>query len=280
MIAQLLLRINYFGGFLLIMALGLFQSCATSSVTINVLRPADISVPTTIERLVVANRSLPAEDKKVENVVEGFLTGEGLWVDRFGSRECVLGLQEGLDNYPRYKAIEQSTNDLPGTGTGEFPLPMDWEKVGQICKQHNMDALVVLEVFDSDNKYGYSKEERTRKEEERTIRYQVHIAELGVSVKSGWRIYDPFRKIIIDANTYNDYKQWTTEGKTKNEARSKLPDLSDAVKMAGFYAGKQYALRISPSWVNVSRVYFKMGNDDMKRAKRYVKITSIRKLIF
>jgi len=59
------------------------------------------------------------------------------------------------------------------------------------------------------------------------------------------------------------------EQKRQNKSRS--PKQAYAVKDAGYFAGKQYAARISPTWIWVSRHYFVKGNDDFKDAEYKVK---------
>ena len=55
-----------------------FTSCGVSSVVVNVQRPADISVPQNIQKVIVANRSAPGKGNLVNNILEGLVTGEEL----------------------------------------------------------------------------------------------------------------------------------------------------------------------------------------------------------
>ena len=65
--------------------------------------------------------------------------------------------------------------------------------------------------------------------------------------------------------------EWQAEGKTPEKAKRGLPLKRKAINESGYYAGKQYGIRISPSWMHVSRTYFIKGNDDFKLAKQMVK---------
>lgn len=245
-----------------------FSSCTVTHINLNVLVPAEIHVPSEINRLVVINRSLPGKEDKVKNVLEGVLTGEGLFVDRFGSEACINGLMDGLNHSPRFSVVADPKAGATGTGTRRFPQPLDWISVQRICRENNADALLALEVFDSNNRISFNNEQRTKRENGKNVSYTVHVARLRCSVESGWRIYYPVTHAIVDANIYNDWQQWSAEGSNQKAAQLGLPRQSDAVTDAGFFAGKQYSRRISPSWINQPRLLYKSGNSDMKYASR------------
>jgi hypothetical protein len=242
-------------------------SCSTSSVMVEVLVPADITVPQDIKKLAVINRSLPAKGEKLNNILEGVLTGEGIQVDRDASNRCVSGVADKLLNSPRFTVTVPGNVDYRGTGTAEFPIPLDWSEVEKVCNASNAEALVALETFDSNTSTRYSLREKTKKEGEQTIKYNVSVAHMDVSISAGWRIYYPAKKKVIDQNVFVDHKGWEAEGKTNEDAYGHLPAQRICVSDAGFFAGQQYGFRISPTWVNVSRAYYVKGNDDFKDAK-------------
>ncbi len=245
-----------------------FTSCAVTSINLNVLVPAEIHVPSEINKLVVINRSLPGKEDKIRNVLEGVLTGEGLFVDRFGSEACINGLIDGLNHSPRFTAMADPKAGATGTGTRRFPQPLDWVTVQRICRENNADALLALEVFDSNNRLAFHNEQRTTRENGKNVTHTVHIARMRCSVESGWRIYYPVNRSIVDANIFNDWQQWSAEGPNQKAAQMGLPRQSNAVTDAGFFAGKQYSRRISPTWINQPRLLYKNGNSDMKYASR------------
>ena len=47
------------------------SSCVTSSVLVNVQRPADITINKDIQNVVVVNRSRPSKDNLAGNIIEG-----------------------------------------------------------------------------------------------------------------------------------------------------------------------------------------------------------------
>ena len=65
------------------------SSCTTSSVLVSIQQPADITIPSDIKSVVVANRSAPTKKNLAGNIIEGLVTGEGIGTDKRGSQYCV-----------------------------------------------------------------------------------------------------------------------------------------------------------------------------------------------
>ena len=62
------------------------SSCTTSSVLVSIQQPADITIPSDIKSVVVANRSAPTKKNLAGNIIEGLVTGEGIGTDKRGSQ--------------------------------------------------------------------------------------------------------------------------------------------------------------------------------------------------
>lgn len=258
--------------FLLVFSALFLGSCATTSIGIQVLIPADISVPQHIQKVAIVNRSLPAKEDKAKNIIEGLLTGESIYADKEGSENCILGLTNQLNSGPRFSASFLSGAELKGTGTREFPYPLEWEKVDALCKSVNAEALIILETFDSDNSIHKYTKVTKKTVENKEINVTDYYADLTINVNAGWRIYDNVNKRIVDEQSFMDTKRFTGKGITQDKALDNLPNKRNAINQAGVFAGSQFAKRISPTWVNASRKYYKGKEDDFKKAKKYVEM--------
>ena len=258
-----------FFGFSIVVGL---SACTTSSVLVNIQRPADITVSQDIQNVVVVNRSRPSKDNLTRNIVEGLISGEGIGADRKGAEYCVDGLVNMLTNSERFTLKNIDGIELKGTGTSAFPIPLAWNEVKSICGSYGSDALLALETFDSDSwiRLG-TPVTRTRKVKKIKIKELRYPATLTMSVESGWRIYDVNKKHIIDENKFTEIKDFTAWGNNPEEAQLNLPSKRRAIQESGLFAGKQYGFRISPMWIKVSRTYYIGKSDDLKLAKSYVK---------
>jgi len=254
-----------------ILVVGL-SSCTTSSVLVNVQRPADITITKDIQNVVVVNRSRPSKDNLAGNIIEGLISGEGIGADRKGAEYCVEGLSNMLSNSERFSLKNVGGIELKGTGTSSFPIPLSWNEVKSICGSYDGDALLVLETFDSDSRTIVGAPvARTRKVKGIKVKELRYPATLIMSVESGWRVYDVNKERIIDENKFTEIKEFKAWGNSPENAQLNLPSKRIAIKKSGVYAGEQYGFRISPIWIKVNRTYYIGKSDDLKLAKSYVK---------
>ena len=258
----------YFG---LVIVFGL-SSCVTSNISLNVQRPADITVSQQIQNLVIINRSRPSKENLAGNIVEGLISGEGIGADRKGAEYCIEGLSNMLVNSERFTLKNAGGIELKGTGTSSFPIPLDWNEVISICGSYGGDAILSLETFDSDSRTIIgTPTTSTRKVKGVTVKEIRYPATLIMDIQSGWRIYDVKNKKIIDENVFTEVKEFRAYGSSPENARTNLPSKRNALKKSGLFAGEQYGFRISPIWIKVNRTYFTGKHDDLKLAKSYVK---------
>jgi len=240
----------------------------------EVLVPAQITIPSHIKKVAIINRSLPEKKELFYNILEGFFTGENIRGDREGSDNCVKGLANKLNMNPRLGAVIVQGYDYRGTGTREFPTPLDWNHVSKILYDNKADALVSLETFDSDvifNKGMQSRKSKTKNDKDTII--NVYVADVRMNVNSGWRIYDFSTKTIVDQNSFMDEKGFKGEGINEKEAMSKIPNKRDAINTSGIFSGEMFGIRISPNWVHVGRSYYIRGDKgkQFKVAKKMVR---------
>lgn len=193
-------KISYLLLFTLLLA-GL-SSCKTRSVYTNVLIPAEINVPQHIQTVGILNRSLPAKGEGWSNFLEGFITGESIMADREGSYNTCKGLAFKVNTNPRFKALLMEGEDMRGTGTKEFPIPLTWDEVDALCKKYNCDAIVALETFDSDIRLKTGSRVVERTVDGRTVNVTEYLADLSIRVNAGWRLYDNKNKQIIDQQVF------------------------------------------------------------------------------
>jgi hypothetical protein len=243
------------------------NSCKTTTVSLQVIRPADINLGDHIQNVVVVNRTYPSREDKVLNILEGMLTGEGIGTDRRATEETIRSMVETMRNSPRFKLVQPSTTGLEGTGTGAFPVPLSWTIVNDICQRSNADALITLEAFDSDSRVAFQNATRRQKNKEGVmVDVPVVRANMQMNITNGWRIYDAQRQVIIDEYRGNDFLNFNGEGPTQPDALNRLPTKMNALMRTSTHVGVRYGNRISPMWTRVSRTYYKKGNDELIKA--------------
>jgi hypothetical protein len=247
---------------LIILAIAVY-SCKTASVPIEVLKPAEINLPGDYKNITVINRSIAGEGSKGGNFVEGLFSGETINQDRNASYNCVNNFAVSINEAPKYVVNFSEDFHLDGIGSDKWPIPIPWDTVKQITDFYKTDILIALETFDTDTRSWSNTRTRDDKTE--------YIEGIEAIVKTGWRIYDPYKQIIVDQNSFTDRKIWEKSDYNQSSARRKVPNKKEAALDGASYAGYMYAKRISPTWATEIRIYFRTTNEQMKIAHKYVR---------
>lgn len=243
--------------FLILIALVL-SSCM-KSVTINTLRPADINIPNDIQSIVLLDRT--AYERDAIGVIEGILTGEGINEDQDGVMAMFSSLQNSLRVSPRFNVVMASERLKGQNILGSFPEPLDWRQIDQLTRKYNADALLAIEIFDSNFIITNGKRKNTRTVEDADgnkveEEYTEFFAEGVGNTRIGIRLYDAVNKTVIDQDIYTQNKTWEASATSLKEALAQLVSKSQATKYLAQSVGNTYASKIAPMPVRISRSYY------------------------
>lgn len=244
-------------------------SCKTNELYINVVEPAPVQIPSAVTNVGVINRYLPTDETRVIDAIDKTLSLEGKNLDRDGASESVKGLVDELSGNIRFSSV-MIIDDIKfkTPGTLNFPAPLKWEIVEMICSEKNADALFALERYDTDTRINYSS---------RTVDIQTplgkipgleHQVDMETIVKTGWRIYYPSTRSILDEYAYDESIVSTGRGINPVVAAGALIGRKEAVNQVSSKAGREYALRILPYQIRVTREYYVKGTGNFEVAKR------------
>ncbi|WMN07828.1 DUF6340 family protein [Marivirga arenosa] len=245
--------------FLFYFLLALVLSSCMKSVSINTLRPADINIPNDIQSIALIDRT--AYKKDAIGIIEGVLTGEGINEDRDGVMTMFNSLQNSLRASPRFDVVLASERLKGQNILGSFPEPLDWRQVDQLTRKYNTDALLVVEIFDSNFIVTNGKRKNTRKVKDKDgneveEEYTEFFAEGVGNNRIGIRLYDAKNRTIIDQDIYTSNKTWESSATSLKEALAQLVNKSQATKYLARSVGNTYASKIAPMPVRVSRSYY------------------------
>jgi hypothetical protein len=241
--------------FLLALAI-IFSSCGTRSISFQALEPGQITLPPDVKTIAVINRYKPDRTKdKVLNFIEGLLTGEMIGTDLVGSRAAIEGLQQKLSESPRVKVIFVPY-ELKGSGTGFFPNPLDPNEVKKICEQYSADALITLEAFDHDVSRRIKRIENKRAVDGKIVVEVSFRATKWIRMNVGWRVYDATGQKLIDEHTMLTEMGFDNTASTEAAAFAGIPNAMQLVPRVGNRAGMDYATRIAPHYVWISRSFY------------------------
>jgi tetratricopeptide (TPR) repeat protein len=250
----------------------LFAACSPT-IPLQVLQPADMVVPEHIQTIVTVDRSKP--EKGFLNFLEGLITGEAIAQDREGRRAALNGLTEALSRTPRFTVKHSGIELIGSKGGNSYAAPLEWREVEKICRDYNAQALVTIETYDSDNNISYNTRIEKYKKDGKELTRTKYDARLDMTIRIGWRFYDPKTQVVLDEYMAMDQESDTHTGNTQDEARRYLQSQTSISRTASKAAGLNYGMRIAPVWITVSRAFYDAckGNAaaQMEQAARYAK---------
>ncbi len=245
---------------LLLIATALCSCKSTAVISVSVLQRPPVTLSAGIKNVAVINRSQPAPQ------------GEG--VDNNGkvfSTRCVVesinGLADELTKNNRFTGIKYLENpSFQANESSQFLSPLAWDTVAKLCRESNTDALFVLELFDNSSKINYATHAVNVITSQGKVSNTEHQANMLTTVRIGWRIYDPASKSIADEYIVASDLTFAGKGISKRAAEAAIIDHIEAVQEVGGKAGHEYAARVVPYRLNVTRTYYTVGNDNFKAA--------------
>jgi len=249
------------------------QIACKPTAKIQVLQPADLLIPEHINKILLIDRSKPSGG--FLSNIESILTGEEYQQDKQGRRRALEGLSEVLQKTPRFQTIFSNVELEGSKGGRSYMTPLSWREVEDLCKKYGGDALVAIEMFDSDIQSNTTSRSIKEKDKDgREVTRVVFDGKREGTVNLGWRFYDPNTKSILDEYRDTDRREYTsTAATTQQNAIQNLRKSYEIVRELGHQLGTKYGKRIAPVWITLSRTYYKeiKGNNKerFEQAARY-----------
>ncbi len=223
------------------------------TVTLKSMRPAEITLPASVKTLLIVDRSV--HKSKPVNVVESILTGELPGEDKSGIQEFLSGLNQQLGYSSRY-VVKTAEEKLPGNSiTSAFPEALSWDQVEELGEKYQADAIVALEIFDTDFIITKGNKNVTEKVGDNEVRVLKYYAQGVGNITIGIRLYDIGNRTIVDQQKISDTHAWEAAGNSIQEALLQLTSKRDATLYLGNSVGKDYAYKVAPMPVRISRSF-------------------------
>lgn len=242
---------------------------STNLVYISVLQPSPVTISANIKNVGIVNRSIVKDKNRTLDIVDKVLSMEGDSLDRQVAQEGITGLADELIKNNRFTSVVALNSiELKTDVPGQFSAPLGWDEVDKICTDKKVNALFVLELFDTDSKVSYAAVPVSISTPLGKIPGIEHHANMLTTVKTGWRIYDPAQREILDEYAFTRDITLSGRGINPVAAAAAILNRKQALKDVSNKAGHAYALRLIPYWIRVSRDYYVKGTENFKIGKR------------
>jgi hypothetical protein len=250
----------------------LCASCSsTNLMSLSVNVPAPVSLPPNARSAAVVNRTRAADENHTIDAIHKAVSLESKALQAEGAKASITGLTEELRKNPRFAVVRPIDNlDLRSFGAGVFPNALPWDTVEAICRNSQSDLLFSLELFDAGSSVGVGPGGGPIGVLSTVVGAPALATQVNMNtqVKTGWRIYDPASHTILDEYTLSRNLGTRTSILDPVGTGTAIATRKEAVKQAGNDAGQDYASRIVPYSIRVSRFYYVRGNGNFHIAKR------------
>jgi hypothetical protein len=254
---------------ILLVSVSLYSCRSTNLVYIRVQQPAPVTIPAGVADVGIINRSLVDSKYKALDIVDKVLSMEGDSLDVQASQASVTGLADELIKNNRFTNVTAFNSvDLRSNVPGQFQSPLSWDVVEKICREKHVDVLFSLELFDTDSKVSYVAVPISMKTPLGNIPGIEHHASMLTTVKTGWRIYDPAQRLILDEYPISQGMTFSGKGINPVAAAAAIINRKDAINDVSRKTGQDYAYRLIPYWIKVTRDYYVKGTNNFGIAKR------------
>lgn len=258
---------TFYSIFSIVLLSGVISSCGgTRNMRVEVKRPAKITISQEIQSIALLNRSIPTTKAALESTI----SLETPTQDKDLSEECLRGLSETLNTSNRFQVIRcEGTMMAADERSLGFGAPMSWNIVDSLCAAYKVEALMVLEYFDTD--YSIFNPGATAAAAVESV---LNGNNSGVEVRgtatanSGYRVYYPKTKSILYEDRFDFKKSWTQRSTNPVDAVAKLIKKNDALFDVSYNTGVEFAMNIVPLYYWEDRLMYKGKKGDMERGER------------
>ena len=245
----------------------LINSCAgTRNMRVEVMRPALITIPSNIKSIAVLNRSIPSGKVSIESAI----TLEKPAQDKELSENCLRGLTDLLNTSNRFQVKKcDSTMFSSDPKSLSFGQTLGWNSVDSLCLKYEVDALMVLEYFDTD--FSILNPGATAANAIGNVLNgnQVSVQVTGTAKSfCGYRVYYPKTKSILYEDRFDYKKTWTQNSNNPIDAVAKLIKKNDALYDVSYETGQEFAMNVIPLYYWENRDMYKGKKGDMERGER------------
>jgi len=234
---------------------------------VEVMRPALITIPQTIQSIGLLNRSVPSQN----SVAESVLTGERPAQDKDLSQECMRGMTDLISTSNRFQLVRiDSTMNSSDPASLSFGVPLSWTIIDSLCELYKVDAIMSLEYFDTDfkvNNPAGTAAQAIGNIASGNVNSTVEVRGTATAT-AGFRVYYPKTKTILYEDRFDYKKYWTQRSASVAEAIGKMIKKNQALFEVSYETGSEFAMNVVPLYFWEHRDMYKGKKGDMERGER------------
>lgn len=240
-------------------------------VKLTLIRPSELMLPDHIKTIAIIDRTLKANTP--ENKLEQLATGEVFHQDEQALLSITDGFLEACSGMNRFQPVRTAERYMANGTKTTFPDPLPWDSISEICQRHQADALLSVEIFDTDFLLSNMPVKINTKDNNGNPLSVIEFKASGVAVINfGIRLYDAANRVILDEYQTTHRLNFDAQAGTLQAALNQLLDKVEAIKRASYDAGFIYGQRITPTYYQVTRYFFDKPKKELGAGVRYSEV--------
>ena len=265
-----------FAGILIFGIACLLLSCGvTHKVAVSVWEPAPVDLANGIKRIGIINQSQETKVSEQLSGVEAWVAHSDEELSATAKHAAIDALYKELSSDERFDTIlilPQNSNYVAFSFADQEVIP--WDEMANLCHQYSVDALFALAFHETDTEISIKKA-KIRQRDLLRDNYTIkgHELKLETLIENGWRIYDPFNKLILDEISINNQIVSKGAGEDPYLAFEAIEDRRDSVMLAGKKSGIKFGSRINPYSQTISRPYYAKGSVNLIKADSLARVS-------
>ena len=220
-----------------------------------------------IKRIGIINESLVTEVSDNTGALEAYISSTDHQLTLAGTEAAIKGLFNELAKDSRFDTIlviDLGEKGLKSVNNPDNPNQIPWQSMIGLCKQNNVDALFALAHYDTETQISLKKAKVEKKDLIRdNVLIKGHEITLETLIENGWRIYDPFNKVVLDEIVLNDQVVSKATGEDPFQALWSIEDRKDSILLKSKNNGIDFGLRLQPQEHVEYREYFAKGTENL-----------------
>ncbi len=264
--AEIRIGLYGIGGIILLSLL----SCNTvKEISIEVLVPAEITIPPDIQSITFVNRSYTPWLAKDLNDTSRRPVDELFIIDTLLNNKFFLGVLDALNSSPLFNIEELNIIQLRRRDPVRFPIALSGLELHSIADTIQSDGMICLEGYRVTDTLALISDWESYYYDDYGETYMDDYIVFLVEGTIQWRIYDLLHPSIIDEFISADTFEWKANGDIIALALNELPEVVDGYREYAYQRGYEFGMRVSPAWEQVRRFYFISGNRNLRKAAEY-----------
>lgn len=260
-------------GMLFVFVLSALYSCTSlKKIGIQVSALPEYPIAEDIQSMVLLNRGMT---NKFTNVVSDTLgkvllsnnlSVDSVFQDSIATDTLIQVAADALFKSGRFDIVVPIERNIVRNDSEKIAAPLNINYINEICKNFNVDAVLVLENFAellNTKYYIFNSEYKNARTFDETNAYY---ATTDISYISEWRLYRPNDLKQVIRFQFGDSIFWSSEGNSVKSVYLQMPLIKDALIGGGIAAGLKIAEYIGPRWIDQTRYYYSTGKPEIDAA--------------